>query len=97
QREHDMEIGNGQQFGLARLHPTFRRRPLALRTMAVAARVVGDARMGAVLASLDMTAERFGATNLYRRHDATLGEIQMPLVGRAPTSSAAAEHIRHLQ
>ena len=97
QRKHDVEIGNRQQFGFARLHPSFRRRPLAFRAMAVAARVVGDAHMGAVLASLDMAAERFGATNLYRRHDATLGEIQMPLVGRAPTGSVAAEHIRHLK
>jgi hypothetical protein len=45
--------------------------------MAVAARVVGDAQMGTVLAALDMAAERFGATNLYRRHDATLGEAQI--------------------
>src|SRR3984957_5474117 len=72
-------------------------RQLPITGFAHKARVVGDAHMGAVLASLDMAAERFGATNLDRRHDATLGEIQMPLVGRAPTGSVAAEHIRHLK
>ena len=96
-REHDVEIGDWQKFGLARFHPPLRRRPLALRAMAIAARVVGDARMGAILTSLDMTAERFGATNLDRRHDATLGEAQMALVGSAPGGAVAAEHIRHLQ
>jgi hypothetical protein len=93
QREHDVEIGSGQEFGLARLHPSLRRRPLALRTMAVAARVVGDARIGAILTSLDMTAERFGATNLDSRHDATLGEAQMGLVCSAPGVAVAAEHV----
>jgi hypothetical protein len=53
--------------------------------------------MGAVITSLDVTAERFGATNLYRRHDATLGDVQVTLVGGAPAGSVAAEHVRHLQ
>ena len=53
--------------------------------------------MGAIITSLDVAAERFGATNLYRRHDATLGEAEMALVGGAPAGSVAAEHVRHLQ
>jgi hypothetical protein len=53
--------------------------------------------MGAIFTSLDMTAERFGATYLDRRHDATLGEAQMGLVRSAPGVAVAAEHIRHLQ
>ena len=65
--------------------------------MPVAAGVVGDARVGAVVAALDMTAERRGAAYLYRRHDAPLGEAQMGLVGRAPAGPVAAENIRHLQ
>jgi hypothetical protein len=95
--EHDVEIGDRQQFGLACLHPSLRRRPLALRAMAIAAGVVSDARMGAIVTPLDVTAERFGATNLYRRHDATLGQAQMSLVGGAPAGALAAEHVRHLQ
>jgi hypothetical protein len=49
--------------------------------------------MGAVVASLDMSAERSGATDLYGRHDAPLGEAQMGLVGRAPAGPVAAENI----
>ena len=93
QREHDVEIGDRQEFGLARLQPPLRRRPLALRTMAIAARVVGDARMSAVLASLDVTAERRGATDLDRRHDAPLGEAQMAL--RWPCASGRRGGGRH--
>ena len=53
--------------------------------------------MGAVFAALDMTAERSGATYLYGRHDAPLGEAQMGLVRRTPAGPVAAENIRHLQ
>ena len=42
--------------------------------------------MRAVLAALDMTAERGGAARLDRRHDAELGKAQMAGVGRAPAS-----------
>jgi hypothetical protein len=49
-------------------------RQLPITGSAHKARVVGDAHMGAIVASLDVAAERLGATNLYRRHDAALGE-----------------------
>ena len=65
--------------------------------MAIAAGIVGDAHMGAVLAPLDVAAERLGATNLDRRHDAALGEAQMSLVRSTPGGPMAAEDIRHLQ
>ena len=65
--------------------------------MPIAAGVVGDARVRAVLAALDMTAERRGAADLDRRHDAPLAEAHMTLVGRAPGGAVAAEDIRHLQ
>ena len=97
QREHHVEVGHRQQLGLARLEPRLRRPPLALRTVPVAAGVVGDARVRAVLAALDMTAERRGATDLDRRHDAPLAEAQMALVGGTPGGTVAAEDIRHLQ
>jgi len=97
QSEHDVEVRHRQQLGLARLKPGLRRPPLALRAVPIPARVVGDARVGAVFAALDMAAERSGATDLDGRHDAPLGEAQMGAVGRAPASSVAAENIRHLQ
>src|SRR2546423_12005451 len=92
-----MEVRYRQQLGLARLKPGLRRHPLALRAVPIPARVVGDARVGAVFAALDMTAERGGATYLYGCHDAPLGKAQMGLVGRTPAGPVAAENIRHLQ
>jgi hypothetical protein len=53
--------------------------------------------MRAIVTPLDVTAERFGATNLYRRHDATLGKAETAFVGGAPAGSVATEHVRHLQ
>ena len=57
QREDDVEIADRQQIGLARGEPILRRRALALGAMAVAARVVRDPAVAAVLAALDMAAE----------------------------------------
>jgi hypothetical protein len=44
-----------------------------------------------------MTAQRCGAANLDRGHDAPLGEAQMRLVGGAPSGAVAAEDIRHFE
>src|SRR5205807_10290493 len=82
---------------LSPFQPCLRRPPLALRAMAVAAGVVGDARKGAVLASLDMTAERRRAAHLDSAHDAPLRQADMPGIGVAPCLAVAAEDIRHLQ
>jgi hypothetical protein len=53
--EHDMEIGNRQKFGLAGGEPLRPRCAITLRTMAITA---GDPRHAAVVARLDVTAER---------------------------------------
>ncbi len=97
QSEDNVEVRHRQQLGLAGLKPGLRRPPLALRAVPIPTRVIGDARMGAVFASLDVSAERGGATYLYGRHDAPLGEAQMGRVSRAPGGPVAAENIRHLQ
>ena len=91
QREDDVEVGHRQQFGLARFEPRLRGRPLALGTMAVAAGVIGDARVRTVLAALDMPAERRGAADLDCRHDAPLAKAQMSRVGATPGGAVAAE------
>ena len=67
QGEHDMEVGDRQQLGLARLQPGLGRPPLALGAVPVAAGVVGDAGVGAVRALLDMAAQRRRAAELDRR------------------------------
>jgi hypothetical protein len=57
QGEDEVEIGNRQEFGLPVRQPLRPRLPLTLRTMTIAAGVVGDPRDAAVVASLDMPAE----------------------------------------
>ena len=81
QREDDVEIADRQQVGLALGEPGARGRGLALRTMPIATRVVGDPKIAAVVAAIDMAAERRGAAVLDRRHDLQLGEAQTPSVG----------------
>ena len=53
--------------------------------------------MGGAWQTLDMTAKRGSAANLDCRHDASLSEVQVIGVGRAPRLTVAAEYIRHLE
>lgn len=64
QREHHMEVGDWQQLRGARLKPVGSGSPLTLRAMTIAARVVGDASVRAILATLDMPAKRGGTASL---------------------------------
>lgn len=70
QREDNVEVADRQQVGLALGKPCPRRGTLALRTVPVAAGVVGDPPLAAVLASLDVTAKGCGAA--YSIADMTL-------------------------
>ena len=97
QREDDVEVADRQQIGLARGEPVPRRRALALGAVPVAAAVVGDAAVAAVLARLDMAAERCGAAGLDRRHHLQLAEAQMTGMGRAPGGAMAMEDVGDLQ
>ena len=54
----DVIVGDRQELRLPLGEPLPRRRPLTLQAVAVAAGIVGDARMRAVLAALDVSAER---------------------------------------
>ena len=76
--EHDVEVADRQQVGLARCQPVPRGRPLALRAVAVAAAVVGDAAVAAVLAALDVPAEGGSAAGLDCRHDLELAKADVP-------------------
>ena len=97
QREDDVEVADRQQIGLARRQPVPCRRALALGAVPVAAAVVGDAAVAAVLARLDMTAEGCGAAGLDRRHHLQLAEAQMTGMGRAPGGAMAMEDVGDLQ
>ena len=97
QGEDDVIVGDRQQLRLAVCEPLPRRRGLTLRAVAVAAGIVGDPFVRAVLAALDVSAERGGATGLDRRHDLQLGEAHVTGVGLAPRRPMGAKDVGDLQ
>ena len=97
QGEDDVIIGNRQKLRLALGEPLPRRRALTLRAVTVAAGIVGDAFVRAVLAALDVSAERRGPTGLDRRHHLQLGKTQMAGVGLAPRRAMGAKDVGDLQ
>jgi hypothetical protein len=97
QREHHMIVRHRQQVGLARGQPVHCRRALALGAMPVAARIVRDLAVRALLAARDVTAKRRRAAVLDRRHHLELAEADMAGIGPAPCRAVAAEDVRDLQ
>ena len=97
QGEDDVVIRNRQELGLAVFEPLPRRGGLALRAVAVAAGIVGDALVRAVLAALDVAAEHGGATGLDRRHDLQLGEAHVTGVGLPPRRPMGAKDVGDLE
>ena len=84
-----------QEFGLPRSQPLPCRTALALRTMPVAAAVIGDVGMIAVLASHDVAAELRRATALDCAHHLELGKAHMASVGGSPRGPVNAKNIRN--
>ena len=97
QREHDMIVRHRQQVGLARRQPVLCCRALALRAVPVAATIVRDLAVRALLAARDMPTEGRRAAVLDRRHHLELAEADMAGIGPAPCRAVAAEDIRDLQ
>src|SRR6266566_160325 len=97
QGEDHVEVVDRQQIGLARGEPTLRRRTLALGTMPVAARVVSDPAVAAILATLDMAAEGSRAAALDGRHHLELAKAQMPGIGLAPGGAMVMKDVGDLQ
>ena len=97
QREDDVEVADRQQVGLALGQPGARGGALALGAVPVAAGVVGDAPVAAVLAGLDVTAEGGGAAVLDRRHDLELLQAQMPGMGGPVGGAGSAEDVGDLE
>ena len=97
QREDDMEIADRQQVGLALGQPGFRGGGLALRAVAVAAGVVGDPEVAAVIAAIDVAAQRRRPAALNRRHHLQLGEAQTPGLGETVAGTHGPEDIGDLQ
>jgi hypothetical protein len=97
QREHHVIVRHRQQVGLARVEPLLRRCALALRAVPVAAGVVGNRHMGAILAARDMAAEGCRAAVLDCRHHLQLLKADMAGMGSAPCRTMVAEDICDLQ
>ena len=95
--EHDVEVRHVEQFRLTVLQPLGPCETLALRAVAVAARVVGDALMAAIAAPLDVTAESGGAATLDRDHGAPPRGGQRRAMLVTKSRAEVAEHIRHFQ
>jgi hypothetical protein len=66
QREDDVEVSDRQEIGFPIGQPVSRGRALAPWAVPVAAGVVGDAQMAAVVAAFDMATERGGAAPFRR-------------------------------
>ena len=65
--------------------------------MPVAAAVIGDPPVAAVLACFDMTAEGRGAALLDRRHDFELMKAQVPGVGGPICRAGSTENVGDLE
>ena len=97
QGEHDVEVWHRQQVGLSRLQPVGARQALALRAMAIPARVEGVTSKPAIGALLHVPAQRGGAACFDRRHHAAPGTVQVVSVGVPIGRAVEAKNIRHLQ
>ena len=95
--EDDVIVGNRQELRLAVFQPLPRGGRLALRAVTVPAGVVCDALVRAVLAALDVAAERGCATGLDRRHDLQLGEAHVTGVGLSPRRPVGAKDVGDLR
>ena len=73
----EVEIGYRQQVGLTRGEPLGPGSPLTLRTVPIAAGIIGDARQAAVVASLDVPAQCLGSTRNNGAHHAPLDAAEM--------------------
>ena len=93
QGEYEVEIGNGQEFGLAVRHPLRPRLPLTLWTVTIATGVVGDPRDAAVVAGFDMAAERRRPACRDRAYHAPLDAPEMCGMGAGVILAVAAKDI----
>ena len=86
-----MEVRHVQQIALPRGQPCGSAQALALRTMSVAAGVIGDAAMAAIVTGLHVAAERRRAAALDGGHDAVFNTAQVADMSRAIGIAMAAE------
>jgi hypothetical protein len=93
----EYEMKARKQLALAIGQPLGAGETLALWAETVTAGVVGNAGLTAIIAALDIAAERRGPANLNRRHDAALSGSQATGLIGAVGGTMGAEDIRHLK
>src|SRR5271169_79262 len=91
-----MEVADRQQVGFALCQPDASSGALALGAVPVAAAVVGNTLMPAVLAGIDVAAKRRRAAVLNRRHDLELGQAQVTGLGGTIAGTFSPEDIGDL-
>jgi hypothetical protein len=94
--EDDVEIFAREQFGRALLDPRGSGERLALRTVAIPTRVVGDALVATRVALLDVAAECSGAARFDGGHHALLRQRECWTAQGTIGVAVAAEDVRHL-
>ncbi len=97
QREHHVVVLHRQQISLTGLEPAPRGTGLALRAMAIAARVVGDLDLRAALAAQHMPTQRRATALLDGRHDLELTQAQVRALSLAPSGPVDTEDVGDFQ
>src|SRR5262249_4294794 len=97
QTEHHMEVGSGQEFSLSSGDPPLPCLSLTLRTMAIPARVKGDAPvLSALQAPVDMTAKSSRAAAHNRLHHLELLEPHALAMTINESFAVSAKDVGHL-
>lgn len=93
--EDEMEVRGGEQAFHPLLHPLGLLQALALRTVAIAARVVGDANMSASATTVPMSTQGRRTTRLQMSHDPKLR--RRGTTGTAILAPVGSENVGHLE
>src|ERR1700730_6782675 len=91
-----MEVAGGEKLALASCEPMFARLRLALRTVPVATRVIGDGLVTAFRTGIDMTAQRSRAAALNGPKGLELLKVEAPLIPVQEAVALRAEDVGHL-
>lgn len=96
-REDHVKVLGGEKLSATIVQPLCAGQRLALRAVAIAVTIEGDALVTALIALLDVTAKRCGSAEFDCGHDATLCRARRRAMLLAIGVAVAAEHVRHFQ
>src|SRR5271155_1778681 len=94
--EHDVEVAGREKLAFASREPMFTRLRLALRTVPVPARVIGDGLVTALRTGVDMTAQRSRAAALNGAKGLELLKVKAPSIPIQEAVALRAEDVGHL-